>query len=238
MQVVKLPVNLISESRHKIIFILQIFYTKGTIFQRNMSFLNLFALLFHKSLTQLLHPFLHVIRLNRLPREGDCLQEIGITGVALFSSTSRKMAKANSLKRRQSRTQSGTRKMTRRRPRKETRIARGRASVLISMQNVELALRDEEREREDTRVVPLCSPFARLGEPYTDGSVQTLKPPVRAALLPLPATMANSSSRLRLFVRGSHLRCESVGHYRTPSTRIPRVVPCRAPAHVVASHVA
>ncbi|KAL0100729.1 hypothetical protein PUN28_019245 [Cardiocondyla obscurior] len=51
--------------------------------------------------------------------------------------------------------------MTRRRPRKEARIARGRASVLISMQNVKprsRALRDE-----NARVVLLCSPFARPG---------------------------------------------------------------------------
>lgn len=132
--------------------------------------------------------------------------------------------------------------MTRRRPRKETRIARGRASVLISMQNVELVLgvgSGEKRggcARDGSLVFSICP----TGEPYTyrrDGTVQPLKPPDRVA--PLDVLAVRQS---KLFASLCVSLCadrivDSVGHYRTPSTRVPCVVSCVLFAHV-ALHVA
>jgi len=104
--------------------------------------------------------------------------------------------------------------MTRRRPRKETRIARGRASVLISMQNVELALGNGGKEG-DARVVPLCSPFARLG---------TIHRPLRSAA---------ETARLGRFTRRSRRDSELFVSSLCASLCAGRIVDARASGIIV-----
>jgi len=118
-------------------------------------------------------------------------------------------------------------------------------NVLISMQNVELVLVVGRQEGGGERggcargslVFSICS----TGKPYTDDvqPVETVRPGC-STRRSRRATEQTLRLALRLFVRGSHRRCESVGveHYRTPGTRVPCVVSCVLFARVVALHVA
>lgn len=107
--------------------------------------------------------------------------------------------------------------MTRRRPRKEARIARDRASAsLISMQNVGLA--------RGARVVPPC--VLHLPEPGNRRPETTLCACTTAIL----AAEANSSPRFTYAsLCAGRIADARNGHYRTPSTRVarfaPRVIP-------------
>lgn len=149
----------------------------------------------------------------------NCSQKIGITGIARFPAhlpeNDGARAQATTLER----SQSGTGKMTRRNDRERGNAyrARGRAQVpLISMQNAGLA--------QGARVVPLCPPFARLG--IVHRSAQFLFNWNHPCLLHRSRRRRASELFASLYASlcASRIADAIAKRYRTPSTRVPRVV--------------
>lgn len=118
------------------------------------------------------------------------------------------------------RSQSGTRKMTRRNDRERGKAyrARGRAQVpLISMQNAGLG--------RGARVVPPCPPFAPAWESYTArrGRCSTETTPA-CSIVPRRRRASELFASLYASLCASRIADAITKRYRTPSTRVPRLV--------------